>query len=139
MTADVPEITPVFVFKLTPLGSAGETEYEVGALTHEEGVSAVIAAFWTYVDELGVYTQPVTAGGLTLMETVNAVPTPPSFEGVTVYTTAAAVAVESVPDKTPVDVEKPRPAIVLAEEKVNDCPVAQEDGVRVKALPVVIT
>ena len=109
MTADgVPLIAPVDESRDKPAGRDGETDHEVIVPPLEVGVVVVIAVPFVRVNEFGLYASEEGATSLTTMVTV-AVVLPPLFVAV-IVTDVEDVTAVGVPERTPVEKSKLRPA-----------------------------
>ena len=106
-TDGVPEITPVVVLKLRPVGSVALIEYDTTAPPTLDGVLFVIAWPFMYVAGFVEYASPEGATSSTVIDNV-AVVEPMSFLAVTVWFVAADNAL-AVPEITPVVVLKFKP------------------------------
>ena len=109
MTAvGVPLIAPVEESKDNPAGSEGETDHDVMVPPLTVGVTEVIAVPLVNVNEFGLYVRDDGATSLTTMVTV-AVVLPPLFVAV-IVTDVEDVTAVGVPERTPVEKSKLRPA-----------------------------
>jgi hypothetical protein len=134
----VPEITPVLVEKLNPLGTEGEIDHEVAAPPELVGVRVEIAELTFPEMLLGEYEmdgalkpEPVTSIVMVAVEELVA------FVAVTVYEVDADVAL-GVPEIIPVLVEKFNPAGTEGEIDQEATAPPELEGVNdVIALPTV--
>jgi hypothetical protein len=97
----VPEITPVLVLKLMPVGNVvGEIAYEIGVPPEFEGVIETVPPI-VNVAGFGAYVKAEGITSLTVMERLAAEDVPPEFDAVTLKSWVAAT-VLAVPEITPV-------------------------------------
>ena len=104
----VPDIAPVEASQDSPAGSDGDTDQEVIVPPFTVGVTVVIAVPLVSVKEFGLYVRDDGATSLTTMVTV-AVVLPPLFVAV-IVTDVEDVTAVGVPERTPVEKSKLRPA-----------------------------
>ena len=104
----VPEISPVDESSVSPAGRDGETDQDVIVPPLTVGVTSVIAVPLVNVNEFGLYVRDDGATSLTTMVTV-AVVLPPLFVAV-IVTDVEDVTAVGVPERTPVEKSKLRPA-----------------------------
>ena len=104
----VPEISPVDESSVSPAGRDGETDQDVIVPPLTVGVTSVIAVPLVNVNEFGLYVRDDGATSLTTMVTV-AVVLPPLFVAV-IVTDVEEVTAVGVPERTPVEKSKLRPA-----------------------------
>ena len=104
----VPEISPVDESSVSPAGRDGETDQDVIVPPLTVGVTSVIAVPLVSVKEFGLYVRDDGATSLTTMVTV-AVVLPPLFVAV-IVTDVEDVTAVGVPERTPVEKSKLRPA-----------------------------
>jgi hypothetical protein len=104
----VPEISPVDESSVSPDGRDGETDQDVIVPPLTVGVTSVIAVPLVSVKEFGLYVRDDGATSLTTMVTV-AVVLPPLFVAV-IVTDVEDVTAVGVPERTPVEKSKLRPA-----------------------------
>ena len=108
MAVGVPEISPVDPSSESPTGREGETDHDVMVPPLTVGVTEVIAVPLVNVNEFGLYVRDDGATSLTTMVTV-AVVLPPLFVAV-IVTDVEDVTAVGVPERTPVEKSKLRPA-----------------------------
>jgi len=107
-TVGVPLISPVDVSKAKPLGREGEIDHVTTVPPAVDGVTAVIAVPLVKVNGFPLYV--IEDGATSLTTTVMVVvPLPPVLVAVTVYVAEEVIAV-GVPEISPFEVEKVRPA-----------------------------
>ena len=107
-TVGVPLISPVDVSKAKPLGRDGEIDHVMTVPPPVDGVTAVIAVPFVKVNGFPLYVMEDGATSLTTTVMV-VVPLPPVLVAVTVYVAEEVIAV-GVPEISPFEVEKVRPA-----------------------------
>lgn len=107
-TVGVPLISPVEVSKAKPLGREGVIDHVTTVPPLVDGVTAVIAVPFVKVNGFPLYVMEDGATSLTTTVMV-VVPLPPVLVAVTVYVAEEVIAV-GVPEISPFEVEKVRPA-----------------------------